>query len=126
MASRKSKNDRRKLEKRHRRLQERKRQLPDSPFGPGAILVEPEGVEKMSVVLERFVAPYRNLTTSEEAFRKLLNLAVLAWNAALLPEAKQDPVIDEVLRDGLPPLPPAEQAGVRALVKEMIDRKLAH
>ena len=69
---------------------------------PGTqVLYEPAGREKMSEVLEDFVEPYRDLADTDDAFRKLLNLGMLAWNAALMPEDQRRAMIDEMLAAGL-------------------------
>ena len=44
---------------------------------------------KMSDVLEEFVEPYLEFAETEEAYRKLLSVAVVAWNVALFPEKGQ-------------------------------------
>src|SRR4051812_46828121 len=57
---------------------------------PGSkVVYEPAGREKMSEVLEDFIEPYRDMADGENALRKLLTLALLAWNAALLPEDRR-------------------------------------
>jgi len=49
------------------------------------VLVNPAGYEKMSEVLGRFVDPYAQYADSEEDYKRLYSVAVIAWNAALLP-----------------------------------------
>ena len=39
----------------------------------------------MSDVLKDFIEPYKDMVDSDEAQRKLLTMAVLAWNAASSP-----------------------------------------
>ena len=45
---------------------------------------------KMSEVLKEFVAPFRYLAETKEAFLKLLATAVTAWNIALFPAKGRD------------------------------------
>jgi hypothetical protein len=55
-------------------------------MGSGAaIYYDPHGIEKMSEILLRFVEPYMELVTTDEALEKLLTVAIVAWNAAMLP-----------------------------------------
>ncbi|MBC8462076.1 MAG: hypothetical protein H8D67_29255 [Deltaproteobacteria bacterium] len=49
------------------------------------ILYQPSGEVKMSEVIMDFIEPYREYANTYEAHRKLITLALLAWNAALLP-----------------------------------------
>jgi hypothetical protein len=94
---------------------------------PGSkVVYEPAGREKMSEVLEDFIEPYRDLADTEDAFRKLLNLGMLAWNAALLPEDKRRAMIDETLGAGFSRASSPDRAQARGFVEEMVRRKLEH
>src|SRR3954471_12797318 len=100
MASRRGEKGRRKKDRLPRRLfkQARGPMIP-----PGSkVVYEPAGREKMSEVLEEFIEPYSDLADTDEAFEKLLNLGVLAWNAALLPEDERQAIIDKTVETGLP------------------------
>jgi hypothetical protein len=121
MASRKFKKDGRKKDRLPRRLFNRARGL---KVPPGTqVVYEPEGREKMSEVLEDFVEPYRDQAESYDAFRKLLHLGVLAWNAALMPEGKRRAMIDDVLEAGLSRASAADRAAARQIVDALIRRK---
>jgi hypothetical protein len=126
MSPRKQKNERRKREKQHKRRLQLKQGAAEVPSATRIVRVESGGREKMSEVLEDFVAPWMELADTEDGYRKLITLGVLAWNAALLPDGKQEAMIDQVLREGMPRISPAERTTVRALIQEMIDRKSAH
>ena len=52
---------------------------------------------KMSEVLEEFVKPYREHAETEEAYRNLLAVAVVAWNVMLFHEKERLPMLDELL-----------------------------
>lgn len=99
-----------------------KRKLNSSSLPPHKIVVEPAGHVKMSDVLSDFVAPYRDYAETMQAYRRLLTLAVAAWNAALFPETKQQEVVDEVLSH----LPGETRlkSDVKALLYELIERKV--
>ena len=49
--------------------------------------------EKMSEVLEEFIEPYIESATTPEAYQKLIALAIIAWNAALLEETERQSLI---------------------------------
>ena len=94
---------------------------------PGAkVLYSPKGKEKMSEVLEDFVGPYRDPAAPEHAYRALLHLGLLAWNAALLPEVERWAGIDQVLAEGFPGTSRADHLEIRGVVEDMVARKLEH
>jgi len=51
--------------------------------------------EKMSEVLEEFIEPYIESATTPEAYHKLIALAIIAWNAALLEETERQNLITQ-------------------------------
>jgi len=74
---------------------------------------------KMSEVLEEFIAPYRDIADTEDAFHLLMATAVVAWNTALFPPVERKGHIDLTLED----LPPELRAGGQAFISELIDWK---
>ena len=80
------------------RLRRRVKQdlLPDKDV---ELFIAPEGAEKMSEVLEEFVAPYAPLATNLEQMQKLYTVAVVAWNTTLLPQDQQQPAIDKLIAE---------------------------
>jgi hypothetical protein len=80
----------------------------------------------MSAVLTDFVEPYVDCAETEEGFRKLLTLAVIAWNASFLPEDKQQDMIESVLDAGIPEGEDELKAGLKEIVSMLIARKKAH
>jgi hypothetical protein len=108
------------------RLAELAAKVAQGPLGPSQFVVNPKGVEKMSDVLDDFVAPYEDSAATKEEYEKLLTLAITAWNAALLPEAERSQMLEEVLGKGLPDLPKSLRKDLRAFVDELIVRKLTH
>jgi hypothetical protein len=152
MASRRPKNDRRKQDKRLKRLRTLKHKGERSPGDPKTTLIHnppgmdlkhkgerspgdpkillihnPPGMEKMSKVLERFAEPYmENVTLADQGLHKLYTLCVMAWNAALRPENEQEEVIDEIVRTYLTRGTEADRRVFRRLVESMIERKKTH
>ncbi|HID86163.1 MAG TPA: hypothetical protein EYP55_02155 [Anaerolineae bacterium] len=80
----------------------------------------------MSQVLRDFVEPYLEFADTEEAYRKLLTLAVLAWNASFLSEEERQDMIDRVLSEGLSEADDELKAGLKSIVNMLIRRKEEH
>jgi hypothetical protein len=128
MASRKPKNDRRKQDKRQKRLRRLKSKGERSPFGvPTTAVVNPPGMEKMSELLEQFAEPYmENVTITNQGLHKLYTLCVMAWNAALLPDNEQEAVIDKLVNAYITRGTEADRRTFRRLVESMVERKKTH
>jgi hypothetical protein len=114
----------RKKDRMPRRLFKQERE-PAIPAGR-RVMVNPAGRESMSDVLEAFVEPYRDMAETEDAFRKLLSLALVAWNAALLPEDRRQAMIEETLEAGFSKASAADRALAIECVKTMVRRKEEH
>lgn len=78
------------------------------------------GEERMSTVLERFVDPYVRHARNDDDYRKLMTLAVGAWNVSLLEPEKQADFLAS-LTDILPS--PTRQKDLREILLGMIERK---
>jgi hypothetical protein len=114
--SRKKKN-RRDKKKRGRPLRPRVPSLPPKV----AVHLSPPGMEKMSEVLGRFIEPYLEIV-GKDNIKKLVDMAVMAWNAALLPASERRDFMHELIAQTSP-----EDAGpVRAFMEELIQSKLTH
>jgi hypothetical protein len=124
MSSRKGEKGRRKKDRMPRRLFKRER-APAVPPG-SKVVYEPAGREKMSEVLDDFIEPYSDLADTEDAYRKLLSLGVLAWNAALLPEDQRQAMIDKTLEAGLTRASGANRAQAREFIEMLVRRKQEH
>ncbi len=91
------------------------------PPGP-TLLVEPPGAKKMSEVLLEFLEPYTEQWRTEEDLRRLLPVAIIVWNAALVSGRERE----ELLQGALDALPPGARQDGRTLLEELIRRKEAH
>jgi hypothetical protein len=114
---------RRRQARKQKREDRLKRKRAGQPFGAPLVLVEFPGSEKMSDVLNKFVAPYIEMATDEANVRTLLAIGVAAWNAALLPEDRRMQAIAEVLDDRRTSASERELA--RTILYDLIDRKQA-
>ena len=83
------------------------------------IIRNPPGQVKMSEVLRQFVEPYWHIPDDEEALCKLLTVALVAWNTALLPEAERADNLKKIAAA----LPAETHDDFYAIVGEMIERK---
>ncbi len=95
------------------------KKLRDRMGGKEVVIVDSADGVKMSEVLEAFIAPYMEFTETEENFRKLVTIAVVAWNTSLLPRNEQTKAVNELLQS----LPPEAQADAKSIVRELMRRK---
>ena len=76
---------------------------------------------KMSEVLEAFIEPYLDPTIIGDKLRKLIGLAITAWNATLLPPEEQEAVlqssIDDITDDA------NAKVDLKEILTEMMERK---
>jgi hypothetical protein len=91
-------------------------------FSDRQVVLQPSREINMSAVLLDFIAPYAEQWETEDALRKLLSLAVVAWNAALVSGSTRRAFIESVLEV----VPPRVHQEMRALLEEMIHRKEQH
>lgn len=118
--------DKRRREKKKKRLARLKREQARSPFDSTVTVDAPPGMEKMSDVLERFVEPYLKDCTGIEEGRKLFGMAVVAWNAALASEEKRKSMVDDLIEEAFPRRSDADRRVARQLLEELIVRKTAY
>ncbi len=115
--------EKRKRERRQNYLKSLKRKSEMGSLDAEDIAIGPGGPEKMSEVLIEFVAPYTHLTDTEEEYRKLLTMAVCAWNMSLLPLKDQQGMIAKILQEGRSESDPEATAGMLAILGTMMARK---
>ena len=114
----------------HRKQQERKKQhrrmkrarLQQGPLPDSIMAMPPLGGIKMSEVLMEFVEPYSGQWQTAEELTKLLGVAVIAWNATLLPRREQAAFIDEAVNK----VPLEVCSDMRTFLDQMIQRKITH
>jgi hypothetical protein len=115
------------MSRRKKKGKKKQKQRPRRPPGrltqglPGDFLVvePPAGTRKMSEVLWDFLQPYVDTLRDDEALQKLLNLGIIAWNAAIVTGSKRDELIEGLMESVEPELRP----GMRTILDEMIRRK---
>ena len=117
MASRGSKRKKRKRKKAAftSLIKKTKERFPDENF-----VVQPGGEEKISEVLMEFIEPYIKSLKTDEEHKKLITLAIVAWNTALLPEEEQQEMVDEALSKAVPP---DTRTPLKRIMNQLIERK---
>lgn len=120
---------RRRSRQRHSALFKLKRRLQESGLSDNAeamAIAQPGAGPKLSAALLEFVAPYRHTAKNAEAFGKLITLAIVAWNAAIMAGADGQKMVDTALAVI------GKEAGEEArkvaagLLAELMRRKLSH
>lgn len=83
--------------------------------------------EKMSDVLEAFTEPYEEPGMSLEDRRTMLQMAVLAWNFALIDDLEQRKTLKEkFLKNGISHAQSSIEQEMKELIEELIARKEKH
>ncbi|MCT7957228.1 hypothetical protein [Laspinema palackyanum] len=82
-----------------------------------------KGEVKMSEVLEAFVEPYLDLVPSMSQRQQLLDLAVIAWNLAFMPENELPSTLDYLLQDISKDDDPFFYKEIRSVINDLITRK---
>jgi hypothetical protein len=90
---------------------------------PSKMVIEPQGTEKMSEVLRKFVAPYMATVKRTKDYRSLLDLAIIAWNISLMPEAKHQEMIDAIFEEKIFKQDKQAEQDVKGIIAELITRK---
>lgn len=124
MSEKKSK--RRRRRKKPQEIDPLKERIQQGPFQNYELLPASDDQVKMSVVLRQFVEPYIIHTDSEESYRKLLTLAVLAWNASLLSISDGKEMVDNTFSRGLGDAEADLVIELKDFVYHLIERKKAY
>jgi hypothetical protein len=88
------------------------------------MVISPSGVAKMSEVLENFVEPYLEFARNHQQRIQLFEIAVTAWNLALLPIDERQTVMAEAIAPILSSQTALVQHDFQEIVDGMIGRKL--
>jgi hypothetical protein len=64
------------------------------------VLTDVPNVEKMSEVIPKFAEPLIDSAgDNDEAYKNAVAMAILVWNASLMPEDEQDSFLNEMIED---------------------------
>jgi hypothetical protein len=86
------------------------------------IVTNPQGEVKMSDVLEEFVEPYLPAIKNHNQREKLFTMAVIAWNAAIMPDLERQSMLDQTIKQGFAGNPLVQMDALN-IIEEMIQRK---
>ena len=95
----------------------------DKLFAGQEIVIQPESGEKMSEVLLAFIEPYQELAPTREAYEKLITVAMVAWNTALLPKDQRQRMLDEAIKPILTSSGTKAAQDFKAIMNDLIERK---
>jgi len=125
MSSRRRQKDLRKQERAllDQRVEGIKGQIERGPLAGVESRVNSSGKEKMSDVLDAFVAPYAGMAPTDDDLRKLFAVAIIAWNAAILGPDGQKEVLDAHTGRILPDATDHERYLLRGFIERLIERK---
>ncbi|GJD22945.1 hypothetical protein RIVM261_079010 [Rivularia sp. IAM M-261] len=87
------------------------------------VIIEPEGYEKMSAVLLKFLKPYLNTVNSFRDYKSLITLGIIAWNASLLPPEKQEEAVSIQLPKIVSKMPKNIKSDMMDIINELMERK---
>lgn len=108
-----------------RGLEKLQKKLQEGPLGDkfAGLVMNPKGEVKMSEVLEAFIEPYLGSAQNHSQQEKLLEIAVIAWNLAIMPESDRLSMLDQIIKEGLENKDSLAQQEAREIIDEMIARK---
>ncbi|MCU0567438.1 MAG: hypothetical protein MUF49_12665 [Oculatellaceae cyanobacterium Prado106] len=88
------------------------------------IVANPKGQVKMSAVLEQFAEPYVEPLQEFSEVKGMYRLAIVAWNAALLPESDRPSLLDPVMEIATKGMNHKAKQELKTMVDDMMARKL--
>lgn len=86
------------------------------------VRINAPGLDKMSEILGEFIAPFADAAKNLEQYEKLVALAAVAWDAALLDEDKRK----DFLADIASTFPAGDRRFALSFINTLIRRKLKH
>ncbi len=89
------------------------------------IVKNPKGEVKMSEVLEDFAEPYLPEADEFEQRKMVFEMAIIAWNLAIIPEYQRQSALDKLFKDLMKGKPATARQDLYNLMDEMVARKLA-
>jgi len=95
-------------------------------MSPSKIVVEPQGVEKMSEVIIDVAKPLLDVCENVEAEKKAISIAIIVWNICLLPESEQDEAIQKLCDDLAPSRDASDIATFMFYINKIMERKKKH
>lgn len=88
------------------------------------IVKNPQGEIKMSEVLEEFVEPYLLEAIGLNKRKMLFEIAIIAWNLAIMSEEQRKSALEELIGDILKNQKTIAKQDLNSILNEMVSRKL--
>ncbi len=88
------------------------------------IVKNPKGEVKMSEVLEEFVEPYLPEANGLEQQQMVFEMAIIAWNLAILPAHKRQSALEDMFNNLMKDKRAIVKRDLNNLIDEMVQRKL--
>jgi hypothetical protein len=109
-----------------RSMNQLRRKIKNNPLGQkmAGMVTNPEGMDKMSEVLQVFVEPYLEVLKSHSQRETFLDIAVTAWNLSLSPKNERQPLVDEMIEKLAASSYRHAQRDMKEILEELISRKL--
>lgn len=106
-------------------LNKLQRRVQRGPLGDkiAGLIANPKGQDKMSEVLQAFVEPYKDFARNKQQQEKLLSIAMLAWNLALLPPDQQQSRKDQMIEGLCAGQGRRAKQDTREILDDLITRK---
>ncbi len=82
----------------------------------------PPGEDKMSEILGKFIQSHTRFATDTPSYKRLVETAVVAWNAALLPQDERANMLTEISKN----FDEETREDFYTVVGELIERKERH
>ena len=87
------------------------------------VIIEPEGHEKMSDVLNEFIEPYLETVNNISDYKSLVMMSIIAWNASLLPIDKLEVALESMTSELFANAPAEIKNDMRSIINKLITRK---
>ncbi|MEM6398663.1 MAG: hypothetical protein AAF757_00300 [Cyanobacteria bacterium P01_D01_bin.116] len=87
------------------------------------VIIDPEGHEKMSDVLDEFIEPYLATVKNIPDYKTLLMMGTIAWNASVVPEDKQEKVLKLMTNELLANSPVDIWEDTLSIINKLVARK---
>lgn len=105
-----------------------KQQVQSGDYGEQVkdVIIDPEGHEKMSDVLDEFIEPYLATVNNISDYKTLLMMGTIAWNASVVPEDKLEIVLKSMTNELLANSPVDTWEDTLSIINKLVARKKKH
>ena len=104
-------------------LEEFKQKVRQGSSSDKLVIVDSPENEKMSDVLQEFIAPYSKHIKNVQNYRDLLTMAVAAWNSCLVSHGERQELINALLNDDKFKDDPELQQDIKKIFNDLVARK---